>query len=168
MLVLSILSIDHTQRNISLYESSRTFLFRRSGELDAQFFPKRVNLKTHTKTVKEVNQNTLVPWFSTLYIFMVITRTLFTVTECAINSLVILATITYFKEKRFHVGVHRCQCVPLRRRSAGFAFQAQYLRRYLRWLLHCICLGGGSNHVVFLRPTMIQVRVPPASRHKLD
>ena len=31
MLVLSILSIDHTQRNISLNGSSCTFLFRRSG-----------------------------------------------------------------------------------------------------------------------------------------
>ena len=89
MLVLSILSIDDTQRNISLNGSSRTFLFGRSGELDAQFFPKRVSLKTHTTTVKEVNENTLVPWFSTLYIFIVITRTLFTVTECAINSLTI-------------------------------------------------------------------------------
>ena len=100
MLVLSILSIDDTQRNISLNESSRTFLFRRSGELDSQLFPKRVSLKTHTTTVKEVNENILVPWFSTLYILIVITRTLFTVTECAINSFVILATITYLKEKR--------------------------------------------------------------------
>ena len=50
MLVLSVLSIDHTQRNISLNESSRTFLFRRSGELDSQLFPKRGSLKTHTTT----------------------------------------------------------------------------------------------------------------------
>ena len=54
--------------------------------------------------MKEVKQNTLVSWFSTLYIFMVITRALFTVTECAINSLVILATMTYLKEKRGSYG----------------------------------------------------------------
>ena len=35
---------------------------------------------------------------------MVITRALFTVTECAINSLVILATMTYLKEKRGSYG----------------------------------------------------------------
>ena len=93
-----------TQRNISLNGSSHAlFLFRRSEELDSQLFPKRVSLKTHT-TVKEVKQNALVPWFSTLYIFMVITRALFSVTECATDSLVNVATMTYLKEKRGSYG----------------------------------------------------------------
>ena len=59
-----------------------------------------------------------------------------------------------------HVGAHQWQCVPLRRRSSGCSFHAQYLRRYRECLLHCICLVFNVNHVVFLRPTMVQVRVP--------
>ena len=69
-----------------------------------------------------------------------------------------------FKEKRAsfgsctmweHIGVS----VSLRR-SAGFAFHAQYLPRCREWLLHCKCLGSSGNHVVFLRRTIVQVRVP--------
>ena len=83
-----------TQRNISLNGSSHAFLIKRSGELDYQLFPKRLTLKTHTTTVKEVKQNTFVPWLRTLYIFMLITRALFSVTECTTNSVVNVATIT--------------------------------------------------------------------------
>ena len=125
-----------SQRNISLNGSSHTFLFRRSGELEYQLFPKRVSLKTHTMTVKEVKQNTLVPWFSTLYIFMVITRALFTVIECAINSLFILATITYLEEKRGSYGsyfmwAHIGASVSLFAVGLlALTFHAQYLRRY--------------------------------------
>ena len=92
-----------SQRNISLHGSSHAFLFSRSGELDSQLFSKRASLKTHT-TVEEVKQNNLVPWLSTLYIFMVITRALFSVTECASLSLVNVAMITYLKEKRGSCG----------------------------------------------------------------
>ena len=92
-----------SQRNISLDGSSHAFLFIRSGELDSHLFPKRVSLKTHT-TVEEVKQNNFVPWLSTLYIFMVITRALFSVTECASLSLVNVAMITYLKEKRGSCG----------------------------------------------------------------
>ena len=60
--------------NISLDGSSHPFLFRRSEELDSQLFPKRVSFKTYTTTFKEVEQKNLVPWLSTLYIFIVITR----------------------------------------------------------------------------------------------
>ena len=69
-----------TQRNISLNGSSHT-------------------LKTHT-TVKEVKQNNLVPWLSTVYIFMVIISG----TQCASLSLVNVAMITYLKEKRASCG----------------------------------------------------------------
>ena len=44
-------------------------------------------------------KSSVVPWNSTLYIFMVITRVLFSVTECASLSLVNVAMITYLKEK---------------------------------------------------------------------
>ena len=93
-----------TQRNISLNGSSHTFLFRRSGKLDYRLLQERVSLKTRMTTVKEVKQKTLVPWLSTLYIFMVITKVLFSVTERATVSLINLATITYLKEKRGSFG----------------------------------------------------------------
>ena len=93
-----------SQRYISHNGSSHAFLFRRSGELDSWLSPKRVSLKTHTTTVKEVKQNTLVPWLSTLYIFMVITRALFAVTDHAVLSLVNVATITYLRERRGSYG----------------------------------------------------------------
>ena len=93
-----------SQRNISLNGSSHAFLFRRSGELDYRLLQERANLKTRVTTVKEVKQSNLVPWLSALYIFMVITRTLFSVTECASLSLVNVAMITYLKEKRGSYG----------------------------------------------------------------
>ena len=86
------------QSNISLNGSSQAFLFRRSGELDYRLFQERTRLKTNTAAVKEVKQNNLVPWLSTLYSLMVITRLLFSVTERAAISLINLATITYLKE----------------------------------------------------------------------
>ena len=92
---------------------------------------------------------------------------LFSATERATMSLFNLATITFLKEKRgsygsYYVwGTHQWQYIPaLLRRSAGCAFHSQYLTRYRRWLPHCICLGPGYSHVVFLRATMVQVRVP--------
>ena len=90
--------------NISLNGSSHAFLFRRSEELDSQLFPKRVSFKTHVTTVKEVEQKNLVPWLSTLHIFRVITRVLFSATERATMSLLNLATITFLKEKRGSYG----------------------------------------------------------------
>ena len=93
-----------TQRTISLNGSSHAFIFRRSGELDSQLFPKRASLKTNTMTVKNVKQNTLVPWFRTLYIFMVICRALFSVTDRAALSLVNVAAMTYIKERRASYG----------------------------------------------------------------
>ena len=90
--------------NISLNGSSHAFLFRRSEELDTQLFPKRVSFKTHVTTVKEVEQKNLVSWLSTLHIFRVITRVIFSATERATMSLFNLATITFLKEKRGSYG----------------------------------------------------------------
>ena len=92
-------------RNISLNGSSNAFLFRRNEELDSQLFPKRASPpKISTTTAKEVKQNTFVPWLSTLFVFMAIVRSLFSLTERTLLSLVNVATITYLKERRASYG----------------------------------------------------------------
>ena len=85
-------------RNISLNGSSNAFLFRRNEELDSQLFPKRASPQ------KEVKQKTFVSWLITLFVFMAIVLSLFSLTERTLVSLVNVASITYLKERRASYG----------------------------------------------------------------
>ena len=68
------------------------------------------NRLTYLLLQEEVKWNTNVPWFSTLFLFMIMTRASFTFFECAVISLVNLATITYLKEKRARYGSYFMWC----------------------------------------------------------
>ena len=150
-------SAVNTRRNMSFHGSTNPFLHPSKEYSDSRFAPTFAVDKILTP-VEEAKRNTNVPWLSNRAFSTFIVR--------IIISLQHLATITYLKEMRAWSGYyfmweHIGDSVSLfRRRSAGCAFHAQYLRRYRECLLHCICLVFNVNHVVFLRPTMVQVRVP--------
>ena len=134
-----------SQRNISLNGSSHAFLFRRSGELYYRLFQERASLKTRMRTVKEVKQNNLVPWLSTLYILMVITRVLFSVTERATISLFNLATITYLKEKR---GSYGSYCTWAHISASMSLFSVGLLAAH--FTLNICHVTGDGYHIAFV------------------
>ena len=157
-------SAVNTRRNMSFHRSTDPFLHPSNENSDSRFPPMFAVDEIFTP-VEEAKQNTNVPWLSTLFLFLQITRAFSTFIVRIIISLQHLATITYLKEMRAWSGYyfmweHIGDSVSLfRRRSAGCAFHAQYLRRYRECIQHCICLVFSVNHVIFLRPTMVQVRV---------
>ena len=157
-------SAVNTRRNMSFHRSTNPFLHPSNENSDSRFPPTFAVDEIFTP-VEEAKQNTNVPGLSTLFLFLLITRAFSTFIVRIIISLQHLATITYLKEMRAWSGYyfmweHIGDSVSLfRRRSAGCAFQAQYLPRYRECIQHCICLVFSVNHVIFLRPTMVQVRV---------
>ena len=91
--------------NISTNAPSNSVLFRRNEESGSRLVsPKLEVLQSYAATVKGVKRNTFVPWHSTLFVYMVIIRALFTVVNRALLSLQNLATITYLKERRASYG----------------------------------------------------------------
>ena len=105
-----VVSTEYFDNNLDIHlnmptnGSSNSVLFQRNEGLDSRLSAKLASLKIHTTTVKGVERNSFVPWQSDLFVYMVITRALFTVTDLAVLSLLDLATLTYLKARRASYG----------------------------------------------------------------
>ena len=92
-------SAVNTRRNMSFHRSTNPFLHPSNENSDSRFAPTFAIDKILTP-VEEAKRNTHVPWLSTLFLFLLLTRAFSTFIVRIIISLQHLATITYLKEKR--------------------------------------------------------------------